>query len=350
MEVLRDRTSEAGHDAVYSVLPRPFAWVMRFEHPAIWLGAATGAGYLLVTAAILAAAGPVAVGLVTGVSWADVLAVHVTYALYFAGVPIAIAILVRGLERDARNLAPALGAKEGGDASLYRDALKVAPRAVWLGAGAGLLVAIATIWVMAGSLKEVPRVGVLFITLREIAIDLALFGAMGWGVGAALRLSRLTEERARPDLLAPRAFAPLARNGTRLAAVWLVFMAISIPVGMVPPEVLAEVMRSLLVMVFALAALALVALILPCRGAHRVLRAAKRAELREVRSQIAEARRTREDTRLPGLLAWEARIEGLSEWPIDATALRRTGLFLMLPVASWVGSAFVERLVDASIG
>jgi hypothetical protein len=93
-----------------------------------------------------------------------------------------------------------------------------------------------------------------------------------------------------------------------------------------------------------------VALILPCRGAHRVLRSAKRAELEEVRRQIAEVRRTREDTRLPGLLAWETRIEGLSEWPIDATAFRRIGLLLLLPLASWVGSALVERLVDASLG
>jgi hypothetical protein len=165
-----------------------------------------------------------------------------------------------------------------------------------------------------------------------------------------LRLSRLTEERARPNLLEPRAFAALARHGTRLATVWLAFMALSMPVMLAPPAALSETMPIFLVMMLVLVSFSAVALILPCRGAHRVLRAAKRSELEEVRRQIAEARRAREDTRLPGLVAWEARIEGLSEWPIDATALRRTGLFLLLPVASWVASALVERLVDATIG
>ena len=127
-------------------------------------------------------------------------------------------------------------------------------------------------------------------------------------------------------------------------------MAIGVPSLLVAPEAIADTARTGLLMLFVLASFAVVALVLPCRGVHRALRSAKRTELEEVRSQIAEARRTREDTRLPGLLAWEARIEGLSEWPIDAAALGRTGLFLLLPLASWVGSALVERLVNASIG
>ena len=263
--------------------------------------------------------------------------------------PIIISVLVRGLERDARDLAPVLGANEG-DASLLREVFEVAPRAVWIGIAVGaLLTAVMVSFFL--SVDSSKRMSMLFLTLREITIELALFAPVGWAVGAAFRLSRLTQERARPDLLDARAFAPLARHGTRLAAVWLVIQAIAMPFVLSSPVGIdQEVVRGLFLMLLVLAGFAGIALILPCRGAHRVLRSAKRAELQTVRGQISEARRTRDDVRLTGLLAWEARIEGVSEWPIDAAALGRTGLFVLLPVASWIASALVERVIDASIG
>jgi hypothetical protein len=50
--------------------------------------------------------------------------------------------------------------------------------------------------------------------------------------------------------------------------------------------------------------------------------------------------------RLPGLLAFEARIEAAREWPFDAATLRRFGIVLLLPLVSWLGGALVERGVD----
>ena len=50
--------------------------------------------------------------------------------------------------------------------------------------------------------------------------------------------------------------------------------------------------------------------------------------------------------RLPGLLAFEARIAAAREWPFDAATLRRFGILLLLPVLSWLGGALVERGVD----
>ena len=55
------------------------------------------------------------------------------------------------------------------------------------------------------------------------------------------------------------------------------------------------------------------------------------------------------EERLPGLLAWEGRVEAVSEWPIDAATLRRPGIFVLLPLGSWIGGALVERLVDAAL-
>jgi hypothetical protein len=94
---------------------------------------------------------------------------------------------------------------------------------------------------------------------------------------------------------------------------------------------------------------------IPARGVHERLRAAKRAELARVRTEI---RRDREALarlgpgadaaarRLPGLLAFEGRVEAVREWPFDAATLRRFGIVLLLPLASWLGGALVERAVD----
>ncbi len=288
-------------------------------------------------------------GVPEGIAWGTLVTDTLVYAMYFAAIPVAISVLVRGLERDVLALAPILSAKHD-QVSLVREAFSGTPRAVWVGIGVGLLI---TLVVLQLSLAIDPprRFGTAFLTLREIVIELQTFAVLGWAVGAALRLSRLTAERALPDLVDPSPFAALARHGTRLASVWLVLQAIAIPYFLVGPEGASkETLQSAAMLVLGLAAFAGILLVLPCRGAHRVLRSAKRKELEAVRSQIGEARRIREDARLPGLLAWEARLEGLSEWPIDAAALGRTGLLVLLPVASWVASAIVARLVDASMG
>lgn len=194
VEILQD----SGNEAVDSALPRLFAWVVGFEHSVVWLGAATGAGFLLIEASAFLAVG----GRPTGLSWADIFVASSTYALYFTGIPITIAILVRGIARDARDLAPRLSAEEGRDASLYHEALTVAPAAVWLGVGVGLLVAIQFTWVLLGMASSMDStiVWFIYIPLREITLNVAWFGVMGWAGGVALRLSQITQERARPDL------------------------------------------------------------------------------------------------------------------------------------------------------
>jgi hypothetical protein len=36
----------------------------------------------------------------------------------------------------------------------------------------------------------------------------------------------------------------------------------------------------------------------------------------------------------------------LDEWPFDASTFRRFGLYLMIPLGSWMGAALVERLIN----
>ena len=50
--------------------------------------------------------------------------------------------------------------------------------------------------------------------------------------------------------------------------------------------------------------------------------------------------------RLPPLLAYEARVTSVREWPFDTATLARFLVFLLVPLGSWLGGALVERLVD----
>jgi len=49
--------------------------------------------------------------------------------------------------------------------------------------------------------------------------------------------------------------------------------------------------------------------------------------------------------RLPGLLAFEKRIESVAEWPFDAPTLTRFFLYVAIPLGSWIGGALIERLL-----
>ena len=46
-------------------------------------------------------------------------------------------------------------------------------------------------------------------------------------------------------------------------------------------------------------------------------------------------------------MTWRDAVAQFREWPFDAAALRRFGLYLLIPADSWVGGALVERFVNA---
>ena len=57
-------------------------------------------------------------------------------------------------------------------------------------------------------------------------------------------------------------------------------------------------------------------------------------------------KRRAEELRVADLVAYREYIASLREWPIDARALRRFGLYLLIPLVSWIGSALMERGLD----
>ena len=182
-----------------------------------------------------------------------------------------------------------------------------------------------------------------------------LFAEMGVLGARALRRSRVFLEmgrHARVNLLAPYEHAPFARTGLRGSAYWFLGSSIA---SLLTLDAGAW---GLVVGVIAVTlALGFISLLLPSRGVHESLRAAKQDELMRVRVEIAQARAALFDprgngaeiARMPALLAWEARVEQLSVWPFDAPTLVRFALFLLVPLGSWLGGALVDRAVDAAL-
>ncbi len=158
------------------------------------------------------------------------------------------------------------------------------------------------------------------------------------------------ERRLVVDLLDPDPLAPLGRAALRASLLWIGGVA----VGSVSIVLTGGTPAEFAVLGFVLAVATGIFLI-PVRGVHRRVLQAKRHELRRLRAEIARDRRAvralgpdagEAAQRLPGLLAYETRIESVREWPFDTPTLWRFLLYLSIPVASWLGGALVERLVD----
>lgn len=95
-------------------------------------------------------------------------------------------------------------------------------------------------------------------------------------------------------------------------------------------------------------------LLMPLRGVRARIQAAKREELARVHAAIrgepgalgGSPLAARPTPDLAELLAWRAAVQGVQEWPIDASTWVRFLLFLGIPLASWIGGALVQYALD----
>jgi hypothetical protein len=154
------------------------------------------------------------------------------------------------------------------------------------------------------------------------------------------------------DLLDRQEIASIGRIGGRGALIWLggCTIASSLTWGM-------ERVAPLVTILSVLLAFATLSLLLPALMARGSLRDAKRSELERVREKIARARETvlegagpavsEQAAVLQGLLAYEARIESVREWPYDPPTLIRFAVFAVIAAGSWLGGALVERALSA---
>jgi hypothetical protein len=189
----------------------------------------------------------------------------------------------------------------------------------------------------------------------NVFVMIVLFGLMGLRIQQTARLARLFHDLGRNhvnvQLLDTGPLRVFARHGMRLALVWFIGSGIALLLFLDPWA------RGLTAgIIAAVVAIAVASLLLPSLGIHQRLREAKAAELACVRSEIAQRRAALlgaapgDASDLPTLLAWEARVDGVAEWPFDAPFLVRFALLILIPLGSWLGGALVERVVDEVLG
>lgn len=97
----------------------------------------------------------------------------------------------------------------------------------------------------------------------------------------------------------------------------------------------------------------------PMLRAHRVIRAAKRRELQHLRGEIVRHEKAlmgqgdvARDAALmlPALVALEARIDRLREWPLDLQTAGRLVLYTAIPLGSWAGAGLVNIALEQVLG
>jgi len=99
--------------------------------------------------------------------------------------------------------------------------------------------------------------------------------------------------------------------------------------------------------------LALLSLWLPVRGVHQRICEAKQAELKWTRERIQQSRTLLHSDspdvsagRMADLSAYHQLIEDVPGWPFKSATVLRVMLYLLIPVASWLGGLLIEGVLD----
>jgi hypothetical protein len=165
-------------------------------------------------------------------------------------------------------------------------------------------------------------------------------------VADSARLSRLSGQVESLDLLNLQPFQPLVRQG--LTNALLVIGTVSFL------SLLAVESRYIPVLIgfwISFSVLAWMGLMLPLHGIRRRIKASKEKELDWCRQSLLEGRDAikSDDPKarsLADIVAYKTVIENIRNWPFDSSTSVRFTLYLLIPLGSWVGGAFVERALD----
>ena len=155
------------------------------------------------------------------------------------------------------------------------------------------------------------------------------------------------------DLLRIDSLNIIGRQGARNALIWFSVAAV------IFLFFIGNNMGWMTLAILALAAvMGLWIFIRPMERVHQRIRAAKQAELEAIRCAIADAYAQASNdpaaaAKLQGLLAYEARIEAVREWPFDQPTAIRVAAFVLIPAIPWFGQAiagyFIANLVHLPI-
>jgi hypothetical protein len=193
----------------------------------------------------------------------------------------------------------------------------------------------------------------------EYAVVAFAISYVGWWVGrfsveliwSALLLTKIANEIPSLNLFDTGANKPFVQQGVQSALLIVMMMSITGNIAVQPEGgLIGSIWLSGTMLL-----LALLALVLPVQGIHRKIQNQKKEALFEIRQRLQlESQKVKAEGRLindeiQGLLALEARIESVPEWPFDMNSLSRVVLYLFLGLGSWVGAALVERLLENAL-
>lgn len=160
------------------------------------------------------------------------------------------------------------------------------------------------------------------------------------------RLSRLSDRFDNLDLLDLGPYQPLVRQGLINALLLIGGVSVMSLLG-----VDSRYGSVLIVSWITSLVLAWIGLMLPLRGIRRKIREAKDRELEWCRlALISERDRLKsgdgQSSDIVEVLAYRDMINDIRNWPFDNPTLVRFALYLLIPLGSWLGGAFVERGLD----
>jgi hypothetical protein len=165
-------------------------------------------------------------------------------------------------------------------------------------------------------------------------------------VAESKRLSRLSEGIESIDLLDLLPYQPLVRHGMTNALLLIGMASIASLLG---GE--ARYLPLLAVLWIGFVGLARMGMMLPVKGIRRKIRVARERELDWCRQALKIARDEMksgadQQQSIAEIVAYRSLVESIKNWPFDNPTLVRFSLYIMIPLGSWLGGAFVERGLD----
>jgi uncharacterized membrane protein len=260
------------------------------------------------------------------------------------------------LQRDLRALRPLLPDPEEASAEEIFSSVARLPGTIVTIVGG--LFGVAIIPLFRGDAGFLPdRAGGEFDVLWSAAANFALFAIMArlayTGLSVGSQLDQRVTRKIRIDLLDLAPLAPYARRGLLSAMYWLLGSSIASLLFLRFGFLWAHVF-----ILIGTISVGVFAMLQSLKGVHGRLEEEKQRELAVLRTAIRNARGQVLDegpgaadaaVRLPGLLAMEARIEGVNTWPFDISTFIRFSALGLLAVGSWLGGAVIERLLGLAV-
>jgi hypothetical protein len=193
------------------------------------------------------------------------------------------------------------------------------------------------------------------LSIHEGTAILPLTLLLGWILGRAVYVSHVSNrelplpDRADVDLLQLSNLYAIGRSGLRRALVGLLGVSIG---GLIFTETEFGLWATVPIFLVGLT-VGLLSVLKPARQVQELIGAAKTEQLARLEPLLIKARDEMlagdisTQGRLTDLMAYRESVLATPQWPFDTPTITRFSLYLLIPVGSMIGGAFVERIVDA---